>query len=167
MTEAATNGASHDETAIALETSDLGKRFGRQWALRECSFTLPTGRIAALVGPNGAGKTTLLQLATGLLRPTVGQARVFGRSPHTQAPATLPRIGFVAQDHPLYRDFSVADLLTMGRKLNPHWDQQTALARLGKLGIPLDKRAGKLSGGQQAQVALTLALGKRPDLLLL
>ena len=171
MSEAATSGAanvaSHDETTIALETSDLGKRFGRHWALRECSFTLPAGRIAALVGPNGAGKTTLLQLASGLLRPTVGHARVFGRSPHTQAPTTLPRIGFVAQDHPLYRDFSVADLLTMGRRLNPRWDQQTALARLGKLGIPLDKRAGKLSGGQQAQVALTLALGKRPDLLLL
>jgi ABC-2 type transport system ATP-binding protein len=119
------------------------------------------------VGPNGAGKTTLLQLAAGLLRPTTGGVRVFGCSPWSEPHAALPRLGFVAQDHPLYRGFSVADLLTMGRALNPRWDQQTALARLEKLRIPLDARAGKLSGGQQAQVALALALGKRPDLLLL
>ncbi|MDE3229811.1 MAG: ABC transporter ATP-binding protein, partial [Chloroflexota bacterium] len=152
--------------ATALETRDLGKRFGRQWALRECSFTLPAGRIAALVGPNGAGKTTLLQLASGLLRPTTGVASVFGAT-WARPREVLPRIGFVAQDHPLYHGFSVADLLTMGRKLNPRWDQQAAEERLTALGIPLNRRAGRLSGGQQAQVALTLALGKRPDLLLL
>jgi ABC-2 type transport system ATP-binding protein len=156
-----------NEQNIALETASLGKRFGRKWALRDCSFALPAGRVTALVGPNGAGKTTLLQLAAGLLRPTAGEVRVFGRSPYTDQIAALPRLGFVAQDHPLYRGFSVADLLTMGRALNPRWDQQTALARLEKLRIPLDARAGKLSGGQQAQVALALALGKRPDLLLL
>ena len=153
--------------SIALEAASLGKRFGRTWALRDCTFALPTGRVTALVGPNGAGKTTLLQLAAGLLRPTTGEVRIFGRSPHTHPLETLPRLGFVAQDHPLYRGFSVADLLTMGRKLNPHWDQQAAIARLNKLHIPLNTRAGKLSGGQQAQVALALALGKRPDLLLL
>ena len=155
------------DAAIPLETTGLGKRFGRHWALRDCSFALPAGRIAALVGPNGAGKTTLLQLAVGLLRPSEGEARVFGHAPLSEPLATLPRVGFVAQDHPLYRGFSVADLLTMGRKLNPRWDQQAAVARLGRLGIPLAKRAGKLSGGQQAQVALALALSKRPDLLLL
>ncbi|MGH2501006.1 MAG: ABC transporter ATP-binding protein [Ktedonobacterales bacterium] len=152
---------------IALETNGLGKRFCRHWALRDCSFALPRGRIAALVGPNGAGKTTLLQLAVGLLRPTTGEARVFGHAPQSEPLATLPRVGFVAQDHPLYRGFSVADLLTMGRKLNPRWDQPAAVARLTRLGIPLEKRADQLSGGQQAQVALALALSKRPDLLLL
>ncbi len=151
----------------ALETTALGKRFGRRWALNDCTLALPAGRVAALVGPNGAGKTTLLQLAVGLLRPTTGEARIFGRSPLTQPLETLPRLGFVAQDHPLYRGFSVADLLAMGRKLNPRWDQQAALARLSKLDIPLSIHAGKLSGGQQAQVALALALGKRPDLMLL
>lgn len=156
-----------NEQNIALETVSLGKRFGRKWALRDCSFTLPTGRVTALVGPNGAGKTTLLQLAVGLLRPTTGEVRIFGHTPYTDQRAALPRLGFVAQDHPLYRGFSVADLLTMGRALNPHWDQQSALDRLNKLSIPLDVRAGKLSGGQQAQVALALALSKRPDLLLL
>ncbi len=156
-----------NEQNIALETTSLGKRFGRKWALRDCSFALPAGRVTALVGPNGAGKTTLLQLAAGLLRPTTGDVRVFGRSPYSDPLSTLPRLGFVAQDHPLYRGFSVADLLTMGRKINPRWDQQAAVARLNKLNIPLKARAGKLSGGQQAQVALALALGKRPDLLLL
>jgi ABC-2 type transport system ATP-binding protein len=151
----------------ALEATSLGKRFGRKWALRDCTFTLPTGRVTALVGPNGAGKTTLLQLAAGLLRPTVGDVRVFGRSPHLDPLETLPRLGFVAQEHPLYRSFSVADLLTMGRKMNPRWDQQAAVDRLNKLRIPLDARAGKLSGGQQAQVALALALSKRPEVLLL
>ena len=77
------------------------------------------------------------------------------------------RLGFVAQDHPLYKGFRIDELLTLGRKLNPRWDDALARARMQKLGIPLERRAGKLSGGQQAQVALVLALAKRPDLLLL
>lgn len=151
----------------ALETTHLSKRYGRHWALADCTLALPAGRVAALVGPNGAGKTTLLDLSGGLLSPTEGSVQVFGCSPFKQSTETLPRVGFVAQDHPLYKDFTVADLLTLGRKLNPRWDDPLARARLQKLGIPLDRRAGKLSGGQQAQVALVLALAKHPDLLLL
>jgi ABC-2 type transport system ATP-binding protein len=152
----------------ALEATRLSKRYGRgAWALRDCTLALPAGRVAALVGPNGAGKTTLLHLAVGLLQPSAGSVEIFGASPRTQPKVMLPRIGFVAQDHPLYRGFSVADLLTMGRKLNPRWDQQAAMAHLDRLGIPLNRQAGKLSGGQRAQVALALALGKRPDLMLL
>lgn len=151
----------------ALETTHLSKRYGRTWALQDCTLALPAGRVAALVGPNGAGKTTLLNLSVGLLSPTEGHVQVFGCSPLTQTTETLPRLGFVAQDHPLYKDFTVADLLTLGRKLNPRWDDPLARARIQKLGIPLDRRTGKLSGGQQAQVALVLALAKRPDLLLL
>ena len=147
----------------ALEADNLGRRYGRTWALRDCSFQLPTGRVAALVGPNGAGKTTLLHLAVGLLTPTTGSVRVFGAPPQS----ARPRVGFVAQDHPLYRNFSVAETLTLGRKLNPHWDDALAKTRLQRLGIPLDRPVGKLSGGQQAQLALTLALAKQPDLLLL
>jgi ABC-2 type transport system ATP-binding protein len=150
-----------------LETTQLSKRYGRTWALQDCTLTLPAGRVVALVGPNGAGKTTLLHLAAGLLEPTAGSVRVFEQSPLRQPKETLPRLGFLAQDHPLYLSFTVADLLTFGRKLNPRWDDTLARARIDKLGIPLDRRAGKLSGGQQAQVALVLALAKRPDLLLL
>jgi ABC-2 type transport system ATP-binding protein len=153
--------------SIPLETTYLSKRYGRTSALQDCTLTLPTGRVAALVGPNGAGKTTLLHLSAGLLEPTSGSVQVFGCSPLRQPHETLPRLGFLAQDHPLYRDWAVADLLAMGRKLNPRWDDALARARMQHLGIPLDRRVGKLSGGQQAQVALVLALAKRPDLLLL
>jgi ABC-type multidrug transport system ATPase subunit len=151
----------------ALETNKLSKRYGRTWALQDCTLNLPAGRVAALVGPNGAGKTTLLHLAVGLLEPTAGEVQVFGCSPLRQPTEALPRLGFVAQDTPLYKSFTVADLLTLGRKLNPGFDDGLARARMQKLGIPLEQRAGKLSGGQQAQVALVLALAKRPDLLLL
>jgi ABC-type multidrug transport system ATPase subunit len=150
-----------------LETTHLSKRYGRQWALQDCTLALPAGRVAALVGPNGAGKTTLLHLSVGLLEPTAGSVKVFGCSPLKQTTQTLPYLGFVAQDHPLYQDFTVADLLTLGRKLNSRWDDTLARARMQKLGIPLKRPAGKLSGGQQAQVGLVLALAKRPDLLLL
>jgi ABC-2 type transport system ATP-binding protein len=151
-----------------LETRELTKRYGRNtWALRDCTLALPAGRVAALVGPNGAGKTTLLHLSAGLLEPTHGSVQIFGRSPLQQPKETLPRLGFLAQDHPLYLSFSVADLLTFGHKLNPRWDDALARERIRTLGIPLDRPAGKLSGGQQAQVALVLALAKRPDLLLL
>ena len=157
-----------ERTDIALETRRLGKRYGRsRWALSECSLTLPTGRMAALVGPNGAGKTTLLHLAMGLLQPSAGAVSIYGRDPWRDPLATLPRVGFVAQDHPLYRGFTVADTLEYGRRMNQRWDGELAGARLRRLGIPLGQRVGKLSGGQQAQVALALALGKRPDLLVL
>jgi ABC-type multidrug transport system ATPase subunit len=151
---------------MALETELLGKRYGRTWALRDCSLHLPAGRIAALVGPNGAGKTTLLHMAVGLLRPDAGRVRVFGESPYDNT-TILSEIGFVAQDTPLYRDFTAAELVTMGGKLNRRWDSGLARNRLAQVGVPPDKRVGRLSGGQRAQVALALALAKRPRLLLL
>jgi ABC-type multidrug transport system ATPase subunit len=151
---------------IGLETDGLGKRYGRTWALRDCSLQLPAGRVAALVGPNGAGKTTLLHLAVGLLEPDAGQVRVFGEPPYGNT-TILSEVGFVAQDTPLYRDFTPATLVTMGGKLNRRWDAGLARGRLAQLGIPPDKPVGKLSGGQRAQVALALALAKRPKLLLL
>jgi ABC-2 type transport system ATP-binding protein len=151
----------------ALRTTTLGKRYGGEWALRDCDLRVPAGRVAALVGPNGAGKTTLLHMIVGLLRPTAGAVSVFGHAPNAEPSAVLPLIGFVAQDHPLYRSFTVADMLEWGRRLNPRWDGSLARARLGRVGIPLDRRISKLSGGQQAQVALAVAVAKRPRLLVL
>ena len=151
----------------ALKTEGLGKRYRPTWGLRDCTFELPAGRVAALVGPNGAGKTTLLHLAVGLLTPSAGRIWVLGGSPEHRLRDILPRIGFVAQDHPLYRDFTVEETLTMGRALNPGWDAGLAVERLRGLHIPMNRRVGSLSGGQRAQVALSLALGKRPELLLL
>jgi ABC-2 type transport system ATP-binding protein len=142
----------------------LGKRYRRHWALRELSFEVPAGRVVALVGPNGAGKTTLLHVAVGLLAADEGGIEVLGREPGAPARAD---IGFVAQDKPLYRRFRVAELLRLGSRLNPRWDDGFARARLAAYGIDPARRAGELSGGQQAQVALTLALAKRPRLLLL
>ena len=146
----------------------LGKRYGSTWALRDCSLEIPAGSVTALVGPNGAGKTTLLQLAVGLAPPSAGDVRVLGLSPRDDAAAVLPRLGFVAQEHPLYRGFTIAETLELGRRLNPGWDD--ALARRpgsSGSGCRSKQKVGKLSGGQQAQVALTLALAKRPELLLL
>ncbi|MGI5183375.1 ABC transporter ATP-binding protein [Dactylosporangium sp. CA-152071] len=149
-----------------LEADGLGKRYGSRWALRDCTLRLPAGRVAALVGPNGSGKSTLLHLAVGLLRPDVGAVRVFGNTPYENT-AAFADIGFVAQDTPLYRDFTADDLVTMGGKVNRRWDATLARTRLAQAGIPPRIPVGKLSGGQRAQVALALALAKRPRLLLL
>ncbi len=154
-------------TTLAVATDGLGKRYGSQWALRDCTLQIPAGTVTALIGPNGAGKSTLLQLAVGLTRPTVGEVRVLGRNPRREASAVLPHVGFLAQEHPLYKGFTVAETLRLGRSLNPGWDQSLAVERIQALGLPLEKKVGRLSGGQQAQVALTLALAKRPELLLL
>jgi ABC-2 type transport system ATP-binding protein len=146
-----------------LTATGLGKRYRRTWALRDCSLAVPAGRVVALVGPNGAGKTTLLHLAMGLLQPTAGSVSVFG----APAGADLSRVAFLAQDKPLYHGFTVAEMLRFGRRLNPRWDDDLARRRLAELDIPLKKKVGKLSGGQRTQVALTVVLAKRPELLLL
>jgi ABC-2 type transport system ATP-binding protein len=149
-----------------VEASGLGKRYGSTWALRECSLAIPAGHVAALVGPNGAGKTTLLNLTVGLAAPSAGAVTVLGgRAPGS--PAALDGIAFVAQDTPLYKNLSAADTLHLTRNLNRRFDRASAEARLAELGIPLKRKAGKLSGGQQAQLALTLALARRPQLLVL
>ena len=153
--------------AIAVSTRGLGKRYGSTWALDDCSLEIPTGSVCALVGPNGAGKTTLLHLVIGLGMPTEGSVEVLGLSPRHDAAALLPRLGFVAQDHPLYRGLTIAETFTFARKLNPRWDERLALKRVERLGLNLGHKVGRLSGGQQAQVALTLALAKRPELLVL
>ena len=149
-----------------IEASGLGKRYGSTWALRECTLAIPAGHVAALVGPNGAGKTTLLNLAVGLAAPTTGIAAVLGGAA-AGSPAALDGVAFVAQDTPLYKNLSAGDMLHLTRNLNRRFDQEYALTRLATLGIPLRRKAGQLSGGQQAQLALTLALARRPRLLVL
>jgi ABC-2 type transport system ATP-binding protein len=149
-----------------IEASGLGKRYGSTWALRDCSLAIPAGHVAALVGPNGAGKSTLLNLAVGLAAPSAGGVTVLDGRPAGSV-AALDGIAFVAQDTPLYKNLSARDMLHLTRNLNRRFDQQYAETRLGELGIPLKRKAGKLSGGQQAQLALTLALARRPRLLVL
>ena len=153
-------------TAALLAASGLGKRYRRRWALSGCTLEIPAGRVVGLVGPNGAGKTTLLHLAAGLITPTAGAVEVLGRRPG-DGPAQLARVGFVAQDTPVYPGLSVAGHLRMGAFLNPAWDVGLAVRRIEQLGIDPRQRAGRLSGGQRAQLALTLAIAKRPELLIL
>ena len=149
-----------------LAADGLGKRYRRRWALSDCTLTVPAGRVVGLVGPNGAGKTTLLRLAVGLLAPTAGTVEVLGGRP-AENPAQLGRVGFVAQDTPAYAYLSVADHLRLGGWLNARWDRGLAERRIERLGLDPRQRAGRLSGGQRAQLALTLAIAKRPELLVL
>ncbi|HEY1001967.1 MAG TPA: ABC transporter ATP-binding protein [Streptosporangiaceae bacterium] len=149
-----------------VETTGLGKRYRRNWALWDCCLAMPEGRVAALVGPNGSGKTTLLNLTVGLIAPTTGRVTVLGAEPAGSS-AARDDIAFVAQDAPLYGNVPVRDMLRMTCYLNRRWDQRRAEQRLADLGIPLRRKAGKLSGGQQAQLAMTLALARRPRLLVL
>jgi ABC-2 type transport system ATP-binding protein len=152
--------------SAVIETDGLGKQYGRKWALHDCMLTIPEGKVVGLVGPNGAGKTTLLQLAVGLLAPTSGTITVLDRRPN-DGPAQLGRVGFVAQDTPTYAGLSVAKHLRMGAYLNANWDQELAEGRIDQLGLDPRQKAGSLSGGQRAQLALTLAIAKQPELLLL
>jgi ABC-2 type transport system ATP-binding protein len=149
-----------------LAASGLGKQYRRTWALRDCTLTIPDGHVVGLVGPNGAGKTTLLSMAAGMLEPTRGTIEVLGERP-ASGPVQLARVGYVAQDTPVYAQLRVADHLRLGAWLNPGWDDDLARQRVAQLGLDLKQRARSLSGGQRAQLALTLALAKRPELLIL
>jgi ABC-2 type transport system ATP-binding protein len=152
-------------TAV-IETGGLGKRYRRLWALADCTLSVPAGHVVGLVGPNGAGKTTLLGLATGMLAPTAGTIEVLGGRPGA-GPAQLARVGYLAQDAPVYAGLPVADHLMLGAHLNPGWDAELARARVKRLDLDPRQKAGALSGGQRAQLALTLAVAKRPELLIL
>jgi ABC-2 type transport system ATP-binding protein len=149
-----------------IDAQGLGKRYGGRWALNDCDLQIPSGHVVGLVGPNGAGKTTLLHLAVGLLAPSAGTVTVLGREPAAD-PAQLARVGFVAQDTPTYARLTVEDHLRFGRQMNLGWDDALARQRIAELELDLDQTAGSLSGGQRAQLALTLAVAKRPELLIL
>jgi ABC-2 type transport system ATP-binding protein len=151
----------------ALQTIGLGRRYRANWGLRDCSLTVRQGSITGLVGPNGAGKSTLLRLAAGLSRPTAGSVRIFDEEVDPNGTAHLPRIGYFDQVRPLYGNFKAEEMLTFGRRLNSSWDDEAVRGWLAEFDIPLGRRVAKLSLGQQAQVALAVCLGKRPDLLLL
>jgi ABC-2 type transport system ATP-binding protein len=152
--------------SAVIEADGLGKRYRRQWALTDCTLSIPAGHVVGLVGPNGAGKTTLLNLAVGLLAPDAGTIEVLGGRPAADR-AQLARVGFLAQDSPVYAGMSVADHLELGARLNTGWDAGLARGRVGHLDLDLRQKAGTLSGGQRAQLALTLAIAKRPELLIL
>ncbi|GAA3463865.1 ABC-2 type transport system ATP-binding protein [Saccharothrix longispora] len=149
-----------------LRARGLGKRYRRRQALTDCTLDIPAGRVVGLVGPNGAGKSTLLNLAAGMSSPTTGEIEVCGGRPGS-GPEQLAKVGFVAQDTPTYANLTVAEHLRLGARLNPGWDADLARRRVEHLGLDPAQRAGRLSGGQRAQLALTIGIAKRPDVLLL
>lgn len=150
----------------AIRAVGLGRRYGRKWALRACTLDIPAGRVVGLVGANGAGKSTFLNLAVGLLRPTEGVIEVLGGRPGHDA-VELAKVGFLAQDVPLYDTLTVGDHLRLGARTNPRWDRDSAARRIARAGLDHSQKAGGLSGGQRAQLALAVAIGKRPELLVL
>ena len=152
--------------SAAVVARGLGKRYRRRWALRDCTLEIPRGRVTGLVGPNGAGKTTLLSLIVGMIAPTTGTIQVCGGTPAADS-AQLAKVGFVAQDTPTYAGLTVAEHLRLGAHLNPRWDEPAARRRIERLGLDPRQRAGRLSGGQRAQLALTIGLARRPELLVL
>jgi ABC-2 type transport system ATP-binding protein len=154
-------------TAV-LETIGLGKRYGlRRWALRDLDLTVEEGSITALVGPNGSGKSTLLKAWVGFERPTAGKLRIRGVDPVRNRGSAIALTGYVPQAPSLYRELSVDDHIAFAAGHRPGFDRQLARGYLDDLSIPLDSRADELSGGQQAQVGLALALGTRAPVLLL
>jgi ABC-2 type transport system ATP-binding protein len=150
----------------AIAAQGLGKRYRSTWALADCTLSVPAGHVVGLVGPNGAGKTTLLGLATGMLAPSTGTIEVLGGRPGSGR-AQLARVGYLAQGAPVYAGLSVADHLRLGARLNPGWDAGLARSRIERLDLNPRQKAGTLSGGQRAQLALALAIAKRPELLVL
>lgn len=152
--------------ATAIQTKGLGKRYGKFWALENCNISVPEGSVSALVGPNGAGKSTLLKILVGLSGASSGESKVLAKAP-VQHENFLSDIGYLAQEIPLYKNLTANDHIKMGAHLNKRWDEVFIRKRLTDLQIPLDRPVGKLSGGQRAQVALALALAKKPKLLLL
>ncbi len=150
----------------AIVAKSLGKRYRRRWALRDCTLSIPSGSVVGLVGTNGAGKTTLLHLVAGLLAPSEGTITTTDGAPGASA-LGMARIGFLAQNAPTYRSLTIDEHLRLGERLNLRFDRDFADERIRRLGLDPDQRAGALSGGQRSQLALTLAMGKRPDVLLL
>jgi ABC-2 type transport system ATP-binding protein len=152
--------------SVAIEARNVSRAYGSNWALQDCTLSIPVGTVAGLVGPNGAGKTTLLNLATGMLRPSSGRIQVLGGVPG-RGTAQLRKVGFVAQETPVYAGLSVADHLKLGQRMNARWDADLAASRIRELKLEPRRKAGRMSGGQRAQLALTMALARRPDLLIL
>jgi len=149
-----------------LRATGLGKKYRNKWALTNCTLEIEAGHVTGLVGPNGAGKSTLLNISSGMLEPTTGTIEVCGGMPGS-GPEQLAKVGYVAQNTPVYTNLSIEDHLRLGAHLNPNWDAALATRRIERLGLDPKQHAGKLSGGQRAQLALTMGIAKRPELLLL
>ncbi|WP_032387820.1 ABC transporter ATP-binding protein [Rhodococcoides fascians] len=152
-------------TDAVLTMDEVAKSFRRKTVLDGCSFAVERGSVTALVGSNGAGKSTLLSLAVGLLTPDSGTIRVLGEGVTQRG--ISPGLSYLAQHKPLYPHFTVAELLRFGRNTNSHWDDAYAKEIVDAAGIATSARVESLSPGHRTRIALALALGRRPEVLLL
>jgi ABC-2 type transport system ATP-binding protein len=151
----------------ALNIQQLGKSFGAHAVLNNITTEVRPGEVVGVIGKNGAGKTTLLETALGFSPPSSGCARVFGEDCLEMGAATKARIGFVPQQDELLPTLTGRQQLALTGSFYPQWDT-TLLTRLATdWEVPLDRRAVNLSGGERQKLSTLLALGNRPDLLVL
>ena len=160
-----THGGVMKESAI--ETVDLGRRYGRRWVLENCDLQVPVGTVTGLVGPNGAGKSTLMRLCAGLSRPTTGHVSILGDEIRPNGTGHLAHIGYLDQHRPMYRSLRVEEAMRVGRRLNTRWDDDAARTWIAELGVPPRARLSALSEGQATMVALVVCLAKVPEVVVL
>lgn len=149
----------------ALSTTGLSKSYGRKSALRDCTVELPEGKVIGLVGANGGGKSTFLGVAAGMIRPSAGQVRVFGDEVRGHL---HPDAAYLPQHRPLYKDFTIAEMIRTVGAMNQRWSSERveeALAAHPEM--DRSSRVSSLSQGMRTQLAVALCLGRLPKLLML
>lgn len=154
-------------TETVVSVRNLTRRFGRHHALNDVSLSIPRGCVYGLVGENGAGKTTLIKHLLGLIVPTAGSVRVFGRDPVADPPGVLSRIGYLSEDRDLPDWMKLWEVIRYTRSFYPGWDDDLADEYLDLFGLDLNAKVGTLSRGQRAQAGLLIALAYKPELLIL
>jgi len=151
----------------AIEIQGLVKSYGEKHVLTGLDLAVPTGSVLGLLGTNGAGKTTLIKCALGLIRPKQGSARLLGEDSWTLSAATKARIGYVPQVINLYPWMKVRHVIDYTAAFYPNWNHDLVARLMSQWSIPANDRVGPLSVGQLQKVAIVLALGHEPDLLVL
>ncbi len=161
------NEANNIAEANIVAINNLSKRFGGVQALDRVNLELPSGRIVGLLGANGCGKSTLLRHIVGLLRMEAGSCQTFGRSVTKLGPQEMSRIGYVHQEGELLNWMTVPQLIRYVAAYYPTWNVELERKFVEEFGVPLEARVGSLSPGQRQVLAVLLAIGFEPELLIL
>ncbi|HJL19216.1 MAG TPA: ABC transporter ATP-binding protein [Sandaracinaceae bacterium LLY-WYZ-13_1] len=154
------------ETAL-LSVRGLAKRYGRVRALRGLDLTVGAGEVYGFLGRNGAGKSTTIRILMGITKPDAGEVRLFGEPTKGAHVRVRQRIGYVAQEQTFYDWMTAKRLARFVSRFYPTWDQSTFERLCAAQAVPLDRKVGTFSGGMRVKLALALALGPRPPLLIL
>lgn len=154
-------------SAPVISTRQLKKSFGSKSVLQGVDLNVPAGAVVGLVGTNGSGKSTLIKCLLGLLRPTAGTISLLGEEPWNLSASAKSRLGYVPQIVRLYPWMKVRHVVAYTSAFYDGWDSDWAETLLDRWDLPRDHRVGPLSPGQLQKLALVLALGYRPELLVL